>query len=271
MAPGACENCHSSPKFAGHKYCGKTCASQAAARASAPVKAKMKTVPRRTQAAPAPKSLPLCDYCGQKPKFNNFDYCGKHCAALANAPQPVLPPNAGRSAAKQASVRAPAPKAAVPPTLRSTNAGKSAARTPAAPVPVTQDSSSEEEEEEDEDEDDGTDLDAYPSDSSDEPDPVVAPPPPPATRAPPSKGGQPVPKQASPSRRVPGVCIIPGCGKSSHIDKNGAKTDYCSVRHREEGVNLGLGDACIMCSRYPQSGTDYFCSRICRDQAMNKT
>ncbi|KAH7910200.1 hypothetical protein BJ138DRAFT_1180465 [Hygrophoropsis aurantiaca] len=270
MTTRACENCHSKPKFAGHKYCGKTCAAQAVQRASAATAkttTKVKAVPslgtKKTQPVIMPRTLPLCDYCGQKPKFNNFNYCGKHCAALANAlSPPVQPVNTGRPAAK------PAPHPAVQKAVRQPiNANTAAARPPAVITPAFQNDSSEDEGEGDDD--DGTDLDAYPSDSSDENNPI---PPPPrlGSRSTLKTAGQSNPKQSVSSRRTPGVCIIPGCGKPSHVDKNGAKTDYCSVGHREEGVNLGYEEACIMCSRYPQSGTDYFCSKACREQAMNK-
>ncbi|CAA7269532.1 unnamed protein product [Cyclocybe aegerita] len=66
-------------------------------------------------------------------------------------------------------------------------------------------------------------------------------------------------------------CLIPGCGKPVHIDAKGIKmSDYCSMRHREEAVTSGLVPPCIMCLAYPQSDTDYFCSRACREESMNK-
>ncbi|KAF9037695.1 hypothetical protein BJ165DRAFT_1416911 [Panaeolus papilionaceus] len=66
-------------------------------------------------------------------------------------------------------------------------------------------------------------------------------------------------------------CLIPGCGQPVHIDAKGLKTsEYCSMRHREEAVLSGLRPPCIMCLTLPQSETDYFCSRACREESMNK-
>jgi len=66
-------------------------------------------------------------------------------------------------------------------------------------------------------------------------------------------------------------CFIPGCGKPVHVDAQGMKTsDYCSMRHREEAVAAGLVSPCIMCLALPQSDTDYFCSRACKEGSMNK-
>lgn len=47
-------------------------------------------------------------------------------------------------------------------------------------------------------------------------------------------------------------------------------SDYCSQRHREEAVTSGLVDPCIMCLMFPQSEKDYFCSRACREDALEK-
>ncbi|KAF8910521.1 hypothetical protein CPB84DRAFT_1672686, partial [Gymnopilus junonius] len=66
-------------------------------------------------------------------------------------------------------------------------------------------------------------------------------------------------------------CLIPGCGQPVHVDAKGVKaSDYCSMRHREEAVTSGLVSPCIMCLVMPQSDTDYFCSRACREESMNK-
>ena len=37
-----------------------------------------------------------------------------------------------------------------------------------------------------------------------------------------------------------------------------------------EAVTSGLRSPCIMCLAYPQSDTDFFCSRACREESMNK-
>ncbi|KZT01544.1 uncharacterized protein LAESUDRAFT_763666 [Laetiporus sulphureus 93-53] len=50
------------PKYDGHKFCGRTCATQA------------------TQGN-------LCIQCNKRPRFGNHDYCGKTCAAQAQAKQ----------------------------------------------------------------------------------------------------------------------------------------------------------------------------------------
>ena len=89
-------------------------------------------------------------------------------------------------------------------------------------------------------------------------------------------------------------CLIPGCGQPVHVDAKGVKvSEYCSMRHREcvfvfpffspgfsadpfrlddyrEAVSSGLVAPCIMCLTLPQSENDYFCSRLCREDSMNK-
>ncbi|KAL4260634.1 hypothetical protein AB1N83_008055 [Pleurotus pulmonarius] len=66
-------------------------------------------------------------------------------------------------------------------------------------------------------------------------------------------------------------CLLPGCENPVHVDANGAKaSEYCSKKHREEAVADGLVPGCIMCLTKPQSGADYFCSRACKEEAMNK-
>jgi len=276
MAPSLCENCHQRPQFGTHRFCGKTCAAQAAAKParSKQLQPQAKAGPRNTgrpKGAPAPqKAVPLCSYCGQKPKFNNFDYCGKSCAALAGATQTKPPATQGVPTTKQKTTQQKTmrpsnslPNNVPPPSPAKPN------KAPRAKVPVPQADSTEEDEEPEEDEEGGvsTDLDAYPSDSGseseDEPSvPDVAAP---KAGAKGSKPGSGVP------RIVPGTCAIPGCGQPSHVDRHGVKTMYCSVTHREEAVKLGLEAACIMCQRYPQSTSDYFCSSACRNQSMTKT
>jgi len=277
MAPGLCENCHKRPKFGTHRFCGKTCATQGAAKPTRPTQShpQPKGGPRNAgpqRAAPIPqKAVQLCIHCGQKPKFNSFDYCGKSCAAAASAASTKPPATQGLSTTKQKATRAPN---APPNNIQAPTPAKPH-KAPRTKVPVPQDDSSEEDPEPDDgDDDDGdvsTDLDAYPSDSESEPEdepsvPVVSLPQPSAKSA--SRGnkrGSGVPKV------LPGICAVPGCGQPSHVDRNGVKTMYCSVKHREEAVKLGLEPACIMCQRYPQSTTDYFCSSACRNQSMTKT
>jgi len=268
MAPGLCENCHKRPKFGTHRFCGKTCAAQAAARPAMQKQPKAK--PGNVghyNAAPVPqKAVQLCDYCGQKPKCSNFDYCGRSCATLANSTQTKQPIAQGWSATKQkttgvhsASKNVPAPVPQVKP-----------AGAPQAKAPVPQDDFSEEEDEEgdEEAEEADTDPDAYPSDPDSEEEPAA---PAPAAAQPPTKNTPRGGKTSGPPKTSPGTCAIPGCGQPSHVDRNGARTDYCSLKHREKSVTLGLEAACILCQRYPQSTSDYFCSSACRNQSMTKT
>ncbi|KAG1752324.1 uncharacterized protein EDB91DRAFT_1234436 [Suillus paluster] len=270
MATGLCENCHKTPKFGTHKYCGKTCAAQAATTQQPARRAKSGPLPNAKVPPPASKQVRLCDYCGQKPKFNNFDYCGKSCASKAATTPPVQPAVQGRSAPKQG-VRLPATAQPVPPPaqIQHIKTSKSAMRH--AATTVAKDDSSEDCDDDEypdadeEDEDDtgtGTDLDAYPSDDDEEPAPA------PPTRS--VKTAHAPLKQSTPARRAAGTCLVPTCGKPSFVDRGGVKTEYCSTRHREEAVTLGLVPGCIMCQRYPQSGMDYFCSTACRNQSMTK-
>ncbi|KIJ65302.1 hypothetical protein HYDPIDRAFT_111234 [Hydnomerulius pinastri MD-312] len=268
MAPGLCENCHKKRKFGAHKFCGRTCAAQAAAKPTGKTgsKAKPATIGRQ-KAVPVPqKAVQLCDYCGQKPRFSNFDFCGKSCATLANSAQTKQPTAQVPSASNKKTGRVPsAPQNNPAPVRLVKTVTPPQAKAPQA---VPQDDSTEEEGAEDEDDADvgvDTDLDAYPSDSEEEPAAPAAVVPPATKNT--SKGGKP----GGPPKPPPGTCAIPNCGKPSHVDKNGVKTGYCSIKHREEAVTLGLEAPCIMCQRYPQGASDYFCSSACRKQSMVKT
>ncbi|KAG2136101.1 uncharacterized protein EDB93DRAFT_1242435 [Suillus bovinus] len=261
MATGLCENCHKAPKFGTHKYCGKTCAAQAATAHQPARRAKPGPPPKAKVPPPAQKPGRLCDYCGQKPKFSNFDYCGKSCASKASTALPAQPAVHGRSVPKHG--------ARLPATAQPIKTSKPATRHALAAT-GTKDESSEDDDDEyadadEEAEDDpgtGTDLDAYPSDDDEEPTPA------PSSR--PVKTVHAPLKQSHPARHVTGTCLVPNCGKPSFVDRGGVKTDYCSTRHREEAVTLGLVPGCIMCQRYPQTGIDYFCSAACRNQSMTK-
>ncbi|KAI9573926.1 hypothetical protein HD554DRAFT_2053957 [Boletus coccyginus] len=277
MGSSLCENCHKRPQYGTHNFCGKACATQAAAK---PARSKQsqpqaKPGPRNAgprKGAPAPqKAIQLCIHCGQKPKFNGFDYCGKSCAALAGTTQTKPPATKGIPTKQKTtgSSNTPLNNAAAPLPMKPP-------KVPPTKVPVPQGDSTEEDEEPGEDEEDGgvsTDLDAYPSDSGSESEgepsmPAVSAPQPGGKTTVTSKSSKPgsgAPKVA------PGACAIPGCGQQSHVDKHGVKTMYCSIKHREEAVKLGLEAACIMCQRYPQSTSDYFCSSACRNQSMTKT
>ncbi|KIK98134.1 hypothetical protein PAXRUDRAFT_31380 [Paxillus rubicundulus Ve08.2h10] len=270
MERGLVASCHSGEsKFGTHRFCGKTCAAQAATKPAVQKQSKAKPLAGnsgRHNAAPVPqKAVQLCDYCGQKPKCSNFDYCGRSCATLANSTQSKQPITQGWSATKQKTTGVPSASKNIPAPVPQVKP----ARAPQAKSPVPQDDFSEEEDEEGDEEDEEADTDpsAYPSDLDSEEESAA---PAPAVAQPPTKN-MPRGKPSGHQKTSPGTCAIPGCGQLSHVDRNGAKTDYCSLKHREKSVMLGLEAACIMCQRYPQSTLDYFCSSACRNQSMAKT
>ncbi|KAL4062340.1 hypothetical protein J3A83DRAFT_4363563 [Scleroderma citrinum] len=272
MAQNDCENCHKKPKFGTHKYCSKTCASQAAASqggATGSLASVSSSSHNRAPPPNRPQKAIHCIYCRKKPKFSNFDYCSKSCAALATTAQ-----------SNQATVQGKQPVKPNPPNVRHAaqnnpgpgrthNARKTHRQSYIALTLMTDDSSDYPPTDSslDEDDDEGTDLSAYPTDSEEEPSPSAPVASPPTTK-PAVKTGKP----NVPSTKVPaGTCAIPHCGKPVHMDKNGASTNYCSIKHREEAVTLKLKAPCILCKRYPQSDSDYFCSTTCRNQSMSKT
>ncbi|KAL4064047.1 hypothetical protein V8B97DRAFT_2026188 [Scleroderma yunnanense] len=269
MAQNDCENCHKKPKFGTHKYCSKTCASQAAASqggATGSLASVSSSSHNRAPPPNRPQKAIHCIYCRKKPKFSNFDYCSKSCAALATTAQ-----------SNQATVQGKQPVKPNPPNVRhaaQNNPGPGRTHNThrqsyIALTLMTDDSSDYPPTDSslDEDDDEGTDLSAYPTDSEEEPSPSAPVASPPTTK-PAVKTGKP----NVPSTKVPaGTCAIPHCGKPVHMDKNGASTNYCSIKHREEAVTLKLKAPCILCKRYPQSDSDYFCSTTCRNQSMSKT
>ncbi|KAJ7249180.1 hypothetical protein B0H12DRAFT_1202997 [Mycena haematopus] len=252
-----CDYCHQRPKNGTHSYCSKTCAAQTAT---------------------------LCNYCKKKPKFQNFDFCGKNCAAAAgtspggnrsaNPANPVSTQPSSKSAGRPSA----APQAPVNSLLDPVQIAKLVAQhipqvaqhipqmqsflaavapsLPAAPAPINA--------------------------------PVLAPvpanPPPKQprnnpflnTKQPPASGTPAAPvssgasaPNASAAPQEPLDCLIPGCGQPVHVDASGVMSDYCSRKHRE-AVASGIVPACIMCLTLPQSDTDYFCGRECREEAMSK-
>ncbi|KAI0695389.1 hypothetical protein BC835DRAFT_955893 [Cytidiella melzeri] len=264
-----CELCHIKPKHGGHPFCGKTCATQAAT---------------------------LCVHCYQKPKFGTYEYCGKNCAAQAQAqPQPksqiqtvptpqTVPLNVVKQAvntakkvsaapARQAPTSRPfqplqqptVPATQIPPMKQWVNVAaahvphilstlnppqvQSQVQPPAAPVPPTRKANQ-------------------------------APLPPTKPAATNDKSAQRLASgldpQAVSSPTVleypdsPAVCHLPGCEEYAHVDSYGEASEYCSRAHREEAVDTGLVDPCIKCLIMPQSKGDYFCGRICREEALHK-
>ncbi|KAJ7471406.1 hypothetical protein B0H11DRAFT_2237315 [Mycena galericulata] len=247
-----CDYCHQKPKHGSYSFCSKTCAAQTAT---------------------------LCNYCQKKPKYQNFDFCGKNCASLAAAAAPT----SGNRAAKNST---PASQPSSKSVGRTTGASITAAATQAPANPLL----------------DPVQLaklvvqhipqvqsflaavaPAQPTTIAAAP--VSAPPPPPVPANPQPKprlnnpflniSTQPVPAStaaAAPNAapQEPLDCLIPGCGQPVHVDASGVMSDYCSKKHREEAVSSGLVSPCIMCLTLPQSDTDYFCGRDCREEAMNK-
>ncbi|KIJ98118.1 hypothetical protein K443DRAFT_680995 [Laccaria amethystina LaAM-08-1] len=254
-----CDYCHQKPKFSNHLYCSKTCASQAAT---------------------------LCNHCHKKPKFTNFEYCGKNCASLANpggktgpaqgqaaaGKAPTYPKGSGFNASKQTPPafdpvqiaklvvqQIPQVQALLASSTPGIATGLSASQTGlvAAVQPVPNPHSN------------NPFLNVTNQST---------------TQAPPQGVANGVTLAAS-SNALPTAqlhistqpvaddieCLIPGCGKPVHVDAKGVKTsEYCSMRHREEAVTSGLVSPCIMCLVMPQSETDYFCGRACREESMNK-
>jgi len=275
-----CDNCHQKAKFGGHQFCGKTCAAQAA--------------------------ISFCVQCHQKPKHPSYDYCGKKCAAQAQAQTQKKPlmsatnyisshgssglgvvkgnasarkqPTAARfipqSLTAQAKTTQNAPTPRIGQYIQSAMAqvpGLFSSPPPLPSTPMHQ----------------GI-LRATPqsgvfSGNVNVVPQAQAPPPPPPPQLPandPSFIGQQLPTFVNgygtvPTQAAPPppqmICGIPGCNEPVHVDADGTITsEYCSMRHREDAVASGLAPPCIMCGELPQSATDYFCSRACREESMNK-
>ncbi|EKM78957.1 hypothetical protein AGABI1DRAFT_114486 [Agaricus bisporus var. burnettii JB137-S8] len=245
-----CDLCHLKPKFGGHQYCSKTCASKAAT---------------------------FCNHCHKKPKFQNFDYCGKHCASLATANG--AKPKAGGPATNNATKKNGATNAnqqlagvsgtTIDPMqiaqLVVQHVPQIQSMIAAAQNPGSTTS--------------GASMSAQPNGSSitsNGTDQTTSS----ATKP---NGILPVPsflrgKKKTQTKLTISTkpttddlrCIIPGCKQSVYVDEEGVTSDFCSLRHREEAVTSGLLSPCIMCLVLPQSDTDYFCSMACRDEAMTK-
>ncbi|KAJ7846151.1 hypothetical protein B0H13DRAFT_110933 [Mycena leptocephala] len=255
-----CDYCHQKPKHGTHSYCSKTCATQTAT---------------------------LCNYCQNKPKYQNFDFCGKNCAALAAATpasgnRPAKNPSSTQPSAKtpgRPSGNAAAPQAPANSLLDPIHLAKLVAQhipQVAQHIPQVQ-----------------SFLAAVVPAVVPAPAPPVAPAAPPVSTPMPAPAN-PQPKQprnnpflntaapassgaAAPSANAvpqaplsPLECLIPGCGQPVHVDASGVMSDYCSKKHREEAVSSGLASPCIFCMTLPQSDTDYFCGRDCREEAMHK-
>ncbi|KAF7312707.1 hypothetical protein MIND_00285400 [Mycena indigotica] len=250
VATQLCDYCHQKPKHGGHAYCSKTCAAQIAT---------------------------LCNQCHQKPKYQNFDYCGKNCAAAAtkagtgnatgNRPTKKAAPNAtpfGTTSiggvtidplqiAKLVAQHIPQVQnlmTAVGPVIgqaqpQSVPPVASAAPPRAAPAPKNNPFVN-----------NGASLAPKPAAA-----PVILP----------AASSLSTPSAPNGAPLAVPDCLIPGCGQPVHVDvASGSISAYCSKKHREEAVTQGLVEPCIMCLALPQSDTDYFCGRECREEALNK-
>ncbi|KAF7374360.1 hypothetical protein MSAN_00320000 [Mycena sanguinolenta] len=261
-----CDYCHQRPKNGTHSYCSKTCAAQTAT---------------------------LCNYCKKKPKYQNFDFCGKNCAASAAAAG--MPAGGNRSANGNTASTQPSSKPAGRPNAAPQAPTNSlldpiqlaklvaqhipqvaqhipqvqsllAAVTPSqpaaqAPPPVSA-------------------PNPAPAPANPQPKPprnnpflnTKQPPAPNAPAAPVSSGTAAAPER---QRRSPGPGAAVGV---SHPRKHREYAFYVPylllavLIHslNREAVASGIVPPCIMCLTLPQSDTDYFCSKNCREEAMTK-
>ncbi|KAF7321663.1 hypothetical protein MKEN_00687500 [Mycena kentingensis (nom. inval.)] len=257
--PQLCDYCKQKPRHAGHPFCSKTCAAQIAA---------------------------LCNQCKLRPKHQNFDYCGKNCAAAAAAAGGKAPVAVGsRPAIKAAPKTTPNANG---PQFGTTSIGgvtidpMQIAKLVAQHIPQVQSFM--------------TAVTPALGPQGQVQVQAGAPPPAPAAaqRATPKNNpfvnaGGSVPVKVNAPVVIPQAaamttpaapngasmpvpdCLIPGCGQPVHVDAStGTMSEYCSKKHREEAVSLGLVAPCIMCLALPQSESDYFCGRECREDALTK-
>ncbi|KZT64779.1 hypothetical protein DAEQUDRAFT_759736 [Daedalea quercina L-15889] len=67
------------------------------------------------------------------------------------------------------------------------------------------------------------------------------------------------------------VCKLPRCHKPPFKDLDGMAGDYCSNAHRIEALQMGVAEACILCSQWPKATVNEtlsnFCSKRCGEQA----
>ncbi|KAJ3793634.1 hypothetical protein GGU11DRAFT_383627 [Lentinula aff. detonsa] len=250
-AQNLCDYCHIKPKFGQYNYCSKTCAAQAPSKVNAPAPNVKPTKPR----AP-PTANNLCDFCKKAPKHPGYDFCGKSCAQSSSAP--MKPNNSGGKA--QISTIAQAAAAA----LAGNNTSAAIDPTQIANLVVQQ-------------------LQTllppahsvYPNSTnhiSSKTSGVSF-----STKQPfqPTLNGTTQPtlrvQTQQPEPEETTECLIPGCGQPVYVDARGTKPSaYCSMRHRQEAVDSGLASPCIFCLQLPQSEMDYFCSKECREESLNK-
>ncbi|KAJ4477500.1 hypothetical protein J3R30DRAFT_3703935 [Lentinula aciculospora] len=250
-----CDYCHTKPKFGQYNYCSKTCA------ASRPVASvpNIKPTPTVKPRAPSATANNLCDFCKKTPKHPGYDFCGKSCAQSAKAgssAQQTFKPTQVSSAPKsnnagKASVNAIAQAAAAlagnsPAAIDPTQIANLVVQQLQTLLPNTTQTTSKT---------GGAALStlkqALQHTSNAQPPLRV--------------------QTQQPDPEEPGECLIPGCGQPAYVDAKGVKASaYCSMRHRQEAVDSGLASPCIFCLQLPQSETDYFCSKECREESLNK-
>ncbi|KAJ7067315.1 hypothetical protein C8F01DRAFT_664462 [Mycena amicta] len=258
-----CDYCHQKPKHGSHPYCSKTCAAQIAA---------------------------LCNHCHQKPKFQNFEYCGKNCAAADGKATGTAGAGNGTGTGNRPAKNGVKTTASGGGPGTTTIGGVTIdpiqlAKLVAQHIPQVQHSMSSV----------APVFGQGQAQSSPNPPnpPVVSQRVVPAPKNNPfinngaslaakqSSTASPVVLPATSSFSTPAApngapmpipdCLIPGCGQIVHVDAtSGNMSEYCSRKHREEAVTLGLVAPCIMCLVLPQSDTDYFCGRECREEALSK-
>ncbi|KAJ3712005.1 hypothetical protein C8R42DRAFT_699428 [Lentinula raphanica] len=257
-----CDYCHVKPRFGQYNYCSKTCAAQAPSRNNSNAKSATSTVKPRAPAA----NNNLCDFCKQVPKHPGYDYCGKSCAQSAkngtstqstkSAQTGTSVPTKPSKAATHPIVQAAAALAGnTPGTIDPTQIANLVVQQLQNLIPPT--------------------SSAYPANTNHNTSkagfPNLKQQYPPTTKF--SGNSQPALRVQTPQfePEEPGECLIPGCGQPVYVDAKGTKTSaYCSMRHRQEAVDSGLASPCIFCLQLPQSETDYFCSKECREESLNK-
>ncbi|KIK66880.1 hypothetical protein GYMLUDRAFT_55515 [Collybiopsis luxurians FD-317 M1] len=299
-----CDYCHIKPKFGQYNYCSKTCAGQAPSKAGGagnalglnfnlPNNAKP-TATAKPRVPPANNNSTLCDYCKKTPKHPGYDYCGKSCAQNAKAGVNTNPAAANQPASKVAAtqtsttssansqpkssnlnglnlnLKSPAVNAIVAQAAQAAAAalaGNTASNldpTQIANLVVQQLQSF------------LPPMSTIPAAMSSNPKATSQ-----ATGSFNTNGstklgsGQPITnlrvQTQSQEPDEPIECLIPGCNQPVYVDATGQKQSaYCSMRHRQEAVESGLASPCIFCLQLPQSETDYFCSKECREESMNK-
>ncbi|KAI5120714.1 hypothetical protein M0805_007675 [Coniferiporia weirii] len=256
-----CDVCQKKPKSTPHNYCGRNCAAQAAS---------------------------LCDYCHQKPKFAGHSYCSKNCGSQAKnqgfgANTAVRTPagrGAGAGKTYNGTKNGTGPKngmqlpqaeqilnavAQILPHVAPHGRAGQVAAVAAHLLPHVQAMLQPQ-------------VPQSPQTAYIQPVSMAAPK---ATARAQNTQAAPLANttnfrtnQGSFQNQIhpaaAAECQIPGCQQPVHIDQNdGQMSDYCSMLHRQEAVQLGLADACIMCLKMPQGSDDHFCGKACRDEALS--